>query len=191
MRGDTERQADIMLAVTPGSFVPAGHPIRRIKPIVDAALARLSPLFDSTYSTRGGPSIPPEHLLKASLLIALYPVCSEGQFCEGLRYGLLFKWFLDLNIADEPFDASTFSKKRERLLSKEVAVSPGKATLRYTIPMPQDSPIAGQDSEQLILPRAVLPTVRLGRPTRTVLRTFRWRVLIGGPSSLPGLPAKA
>ena len=55
MRGDTERQTDIMLAVTPGSFVPAGHPIRRIKPIVDAALARLSPLFDSTYSTRGRP----------------------------------------------------------------------------------------------------------------------------------------
>ncbi len=74
MRGDTERQADIMLAVTPGSFVPAGHPIHRIKPIVDAALARLSPLFDSMYSTRGRPSIPPEHLLKASLLIALYPV---------------------------------------------------------------------------------------------------------------------
>lgn len=121
MRGDAERQADIMLAVTPDDFVPADHPIRRIKPIVDAALVRLSPLFESMYSRRGRPSIPPEHLLKASLLIALYSVRSERQFCERLRYDLLFKWFLDLNIADEPFDASTFSKNRERLLGVDAA----------------------------------------------------------------------
>ena len=81
MRGDAERQANIMLAVTPDSFVPTDHPIRRIKPIVDAALKRLSPLFDSMYSERGRPSIPPEHLLKSSLLIALYSVRSERQFC--------------------------------------------------------------------------------------------------------------
>lgn len=121
MRGDTEHQANIMLAVTPDDFVPADHPIRRIKPIVDAALQRLSPLFDTMYSTRGRPSIPPEHLLKASLLIALYSVRSERQFCEQLRYNLLFKWFLDLNVDDEPFDASTFSKNRERLLEADVA----------------------------------------------------------------------
>ena len=121
MRGDAERQADIMLAVTPDEFVPADHPIRRIKPIVDAALVRLSPLFETMYSRRGRPSIPPEHLLKASLLIALYSVRSERQFCERLRYDLLFKWFLDLNIADEPFDASTFSKNRERLLEVDAA----------------------------------------------------------------------
>ena len=121
MRGDAERQANIMLAVTPDSFVPTDHPIRRIKPIVDAALKRLSPLFDSMYSERGRPSIPPEHLLKSSLLIALYSVRSERQFCEQLRYNLLFKWFLDLNVDEEPFDASTFSKNRERLLEADVA----------------------------------------------------------------------
>ncbi len=121
MRGDTEHQAHIMLAVTPDDFVPADHPIRRIKPIVDAALRRLSPLFDTMYSKRGRPSIPPEHLLKASLLIALYSVRSERQFCEQLRYNLLFKWFLDLNVSDEPFDASTFSKNRERLLEADVS----------------------------------------------------------------------
>ena len=121
MRGDAERQADIMLAVTPDSFVPDDHPIRRIKPIVDAALQQLSPLFDTMYSISGRPSIPPEHLLKASLLIALYSVRSERQFCERLRYDLLFKWFLDLNISDEPFDASTFSKNRERLLEVDAA----------------------------------------------------------------------
>ena len=121
MRGDAERQADIMLALTPDDFVPAEHPIRRIKPIVDAALQRLSPLFDTMYATRGRPSIPPEHLLKASLLIALFSVRSERQFCERLRYDLLFKWFLDLNVADEPFDASTFSKNRARLLEVDAA----------------------------------------------------------------------
>ena len=121
MRGDAERQADIMLALTPDDFVPADHPIRRIKPIVDAALQRLSPLFDTMYSRTGRPSIPPEHLLKASLLIALFSVRSERQFCERLGYDLLFKWFLDLNVADAPFDASTFSKNRERLLEVDAA----------------------------------------------------------------------
>ena len=121
MRGDAERQANIMLAVTPDSFIPDDHPIRRIKPIVDAALQQLSPLFDTMYSISGRPSIPPEHLLKASLLIALYSIRSERQFCERLRYDLLFEWFLDLNISDEPFDASTFSKNRERLLAADVA----------------------------------------------------------------------
>ena len=121
MRGDAERQANIMLAVTPDSFIPDDHPIRRIKPIVDSALQQLSGLFDTMYATSGRPSIPPEHLLKASLLIALYSIRSERQFCERLRYDLLFKWFLDLNISDEPFDASTFSKNRERLLAADVA----------------------------------------------------------------------
>ena len=121
MRGAAERQADMMLALTPDDFVPADHPIRRIKPIVDAALQRLSPLFETMYSRTGRPSIPPEHLLKASLLIALFSVRSERQFCERLGYALLFKWFLDLNVADAPFDASTFSKNRERLLEVDAA----------------------------------------------------------------------
>ena len=73
------------------------------------------------YARGGRPSIPPEHLLKASLLIALYSVRSERQFCERLGYDLLFKWFLDLNVADEPFDASTFSKNRARLLEVDAA----------------------------------------------------------------------
>ena len=117
----TSEWSTALLAVTPDSFIPDDHPIRRIKPIVDAALRRLSPLFDTMYSTEGRPSIPPEHLLKASLLIALYSIRSERQCCERLRYDLLFKWFLDLNISDEPFNATTFSKNRERLLAASVA----------------------------------------------------------------------
>ena len=89
MRGDAERQTNMLLAVTPDSFIPDDHPIPRIKPIVDSALQRLSPLFGTMYSKHGRPSIPPEHLLKASLLIALYSIRSERQFCERLRYELL------------------------------------------------------------------------------------------------------
>jgi transposase len=121
MRGDTTEQAEMLLALTPDQLVPSDHPIRRIKPIVDGVLARLSARFDVMYAERGRPSIPPEHLLKSLLLIALYSIRSERQFCERLRYDLLFKWFLDLNIADRGFDPSTFSKNRERLLAHEVA----------------------------------------------------------------------
>ena len=121
MRGDDDHQAEMLLALTPDQLVPADHPIRRIKPIAEVVLARLSPLFDEMYAERGRPSIPPEHLLKASLLIALFSVRSERQFCERLQYDLLFKWFLDLNVADPGFSPSTFSKNRERLLRHEVA----------------------------------------------------------------------
>jgi transposase len=123
MRGDRDQQAEIMLALTPDQLVPADHPIRRIKAIVEPVLTRLSPLFDAMYAERGRPSIPPEHLLKASLLIALFSVRSERQFCERLQYDLLFKWFLDLNVADPGFDPSTFSKNRERLLAHDVAAA--------------------------------------------------------------------
>ncbi len=107
--------------ITTDQLVPEGHPIREIKPIVDNALRELYPTFDRMYAETGRPSIPPEHLLKACLLIALYSVRSERQFCERLQYDLLFKWFLDLNIIDPAFDASTFSKNKDRLLEHEVA----------------------------------------------------------------------
>jgi transposase len=123
MRGDASRQAIMLVGVTPDQLVPADHPIRRIKSIVERALTHLSPTFAQMYADGGRPSIAPEHLLKASLLIALYSVRSERQFCERLRYDLLFKWFLDLNITDPAFGASTFAKNRQRLLEHEVAAA--------------------------------------------------------------------
>ena len=123
MRGMAARQVTMLLGVTPEELVPADHPIRRIKPIVEQALAHLSSTFARMYAADGRPSIPPEHLLKASLLIALYSVRSERQFCERLQYDLLFKWFLDLNITDPAFDASTFAKNRQRLLKHQVAAA--------------------------------------------------------------------
>lgn len=121
MRGKLDRQITMLSSLTPDQLVPQGHPIRHIKPIVDQALSELSPVFNRMYAEMGRPSIPPEHLLKACLLIALYSIRSERQFCERLQYDLLFKWFLDLNIMDPAFNASTFSKNKERLLEHRVA----------------------------------------------------------------------
>ena len=120
MRGETTHQAR-MLAITPEVLVPADHPIRSIKPLVDEALNELSPLFETIYARIGRPSIPPEHLLKGQLLMALFSIPSARRFCDQLSYNMLFKWFLDLNIDDPPFHASTFSKNQERLLTNDVA----------------------------------------------------------------------
>ena len=119
--GNAARQVEMLTAVTPDALIPQGHPIRRIKPMVDRALAQMSSTFDRMYAADGRPSIPPEHLLKACLLMALYSVRSERQFCERLEYDLLFKWFLDLNIMDHSFDHSVFAKNRSRLLEAEVS----------------------------------------------------------------------
>lgn len=121
MRGQAEKQVVMLSALTPDQLLPTDHPIREIKPIVDRALSDLSPVLSRMYAEVGRPSIPPEYLLKGCLLIALYSVRSERQFCERLQYDLLFKWFLDLNIMDPAFDASTFSKNRDRLLQHQIA----------------------------------------------------------------------
>jgi len=121
MRGKVENQSFMLCSLTPDQLIPQDHPIRRIKIIVDEALRELSPVFNRMYEDIGRPSIPPEHLLKASLLTILYSIRSERQFCERLQYDLLFKWFLDLNIMDTVFDASSFSKNRQRLLKHQVA----------------------------------------------------------------------
>ncbi len=121
MRGTTTRQVTMLSTLTTDSLIPPEHPIRRIKPVVEAVLADLEPEFDAMYARTGRQSVPPEQLLKATVLMALYSIRSERQFCERLRYDLLFKFFLDLNVDDEGFDHSTFSRNRERLLSHEVA----------------------------------------------------------------------
>jgi transposase len=103
------------------SRIPLTHPLRTIKRLADAALAELSPQFDDLYAQDGRPSIPPEQLLKAALLMSLYSVRSERLFCEELAYHLLFRWFLDLDLVEPSFDHSTFSKNRERLLRQRVS----------------------------------------------------------------------
>jgi transposase len=121
MRGRTERQASMLLGVTVEDFIPKDHPIRRIRALVDQVLAELSPQFSGMYSGIGRNSIPPEHLVKGKMLMALYSIRSERQFCERLQYDLLFKWFLGMNITDPSFDHSTFSKNQERLMKQGIA----------------------------------------------------------------------
>lgn len=107
--------------VSPERRVPADHPLRAVKRMADEILGGLSSTFDGMYSATGRPSIPPERLLKSQILMALYTVRSDRQFCEQLDYNLLFRWFLDMS-ADEPtFDASSFSRNRDRLLEHDVA----------------------------------------------------------------------
>jgi transposase len=101
--------------------VPLGHPVRAVRRLADEALDELSPLFDRMYAEVGRPSIPPERLLKASLLMALYSVRSERAFCERLEYDLLFRWFLGMDLVEPGFDHSTFSKNRGRLMAHKVA----------------------------------------------------------------------
>ncbi len=121
MRGEATGQLTMLSVVTPERRVPKDHPIRRIKAFADAELRRLSPVFDTMYAERGRPSIPPEVLLKSCLLIALYSVRSERQFCERLQYDLLFRFFLDLGLDGDAFDASSFAKNKTRLLEADVA----------------------------------------------------------------------
>jgi transposase len=121
MRGTDTKQASMLSLLTPEKRVPENHPLRAAKQMAEAALKELSPLFDAMYSTEGRASIPPERLLKASLLMAFYTVRSERLFCEQLDYNILFRWFLDMNMEEPSFDHSTFSKNRDRLIAHEVA----------------------------------------------------------------------
>jgi transposase len=121
MRGYDRPQSAMLTLVNPEQRVPANHPIRLIKELAEVALKELLPLFEQMYSEVGRPSIPPERLLKASLLMALYTVRSERMFCEQLDYNLLFRWFLDLNWDEPGFDHSSFSRNRVHLLAHGVA----------------------------------------------------------------------
>src|SRR5947207_7949571 len=121
MRGEATRQRVMLTLRGPEQCVPAEHPLRRIKQLADAALRSIEPVLEEMYSSIGRPSIPPERLLKASLLMALYSVRSERMLCEQLGYNLLFRYFLDLDLIEEPFDHSSFSRNRSRLLAHEVA----------------------------------------------------------------------
>src|SRR5215813_10493953 len=121
MRGRKKQQDTLFSLRTPGDRVPKDHPLRRVKDMADAALKALSPTFGKMYSERGRPSIPPERLLKATLLMAFYTVRSERLFCEQLDYNLLFRWFLDMGLDEPSFDHSSFTRNRARLLEHDVA----------------------------------------------------------------------
>ena len=121
MRGHKKQQETLFSLRTPEDRVPKDHPLRRVKDMADAALATLSGTFDKMYSGTGRPSIPPEQLLKACLLMAFHTIRSERLFCEQLDYNLMYRWFLDMGMEEASFDHSTFSQNRARLLEHDVA----------------------------------------------------------------------
>ena len=121
MRGEQEQQQVMMFVVCPEEMIPKDHPIRTIKKLADLELKRLSSVFDTMYSKEGRPSIPPERLLKAALLMALFSVRSERQVCEQLNYNFMFRWFLDMTVNEPVFNDSVFAKNKERLLKADVA----------------------------------------------------------------------
>lgn len=121
MRGDDEQQEAIFSYIGLEQRVPKDHPLRAIRQMMDAALRDLDGELAQLYARRGRPSIAPEKLLRAQLLQVLYSVRSERQLMEQLDYNLLFRWFVGLNIDDPVWDATVFSKNRERLIEGEVA----------------------------------------------------------------------
>jgi transposase len=121
MRGDDPRHESMFSYVTPEQRVRADHPLRPIRRMTDAALDRLSPRFTRLYSTTGRPSIPPEQLLRALLLQILYSIRSERLLVEELDYSVLYRWFVGLSMDDRIWDATTFTKNRDRLLQGDVA----------------------------------------------------------------------
>ena len=121
MRGRDRRQGAMWSYVSAEERVPADHPLRPIREMTDIVLKDLSRVFSEIYSKEGRPSIPPEQLLRALLLQVLYTVRSERLLMEQLNYNLLFRWFVGLGLDDRVWDASTFTKNRERLLEGKIA----------------------------------------------------------------------
>ena len=121
MRGHVDPQGSMFSYFSPESRVPAEHPLRAIKADAEAVLASLSGELDELYAEEGRPSIPPERLLKASLLIALYSVRADRMFCEMLDYNILFRWFLDMSLEERGLDQSNFSRLRTRLVKSDLA----------------------------------------------------------------------
>jgi transposase len=121
MRGIDHQQSDMFSYLSPEQRVRKDHPLRMVREMTDEILKSMSPLFDALYAEGGRPSIPPEKLLRAQLLQMLYSVRSERLLMEEIDYSILFRWFVGLNLDEDVWDATTFTKNRDRLLEGAVA----------------------------------------------------------------------
>src|SRR5258706_4215038 len=131
MRGSDRTTGWLFPSVDVEERIPAKHPLRLIRQIVNEVLTSLDAEFSGVYEPTGRDSIPPERLLRASLLQAFYSIRSERQLMEQSDYNLLFRWFVGLGIDDRVWDHSTFTKNRDRLLEADVAVKFLEAVLRH------------------------------------------------------------
>lgn len=121
MRGNQDFQGGMFSYISLEERVPATHPLRKLRAVVDALLATMNTEFEAVYARRGRPSVPPEMLLKALLLQILFSIRSERQLVESVNYNLLYRWFVGLNIEDKVWDHSTLSANRERLFNEDLA----------------------------------------------------------------------
>ena len=121
MRGEDRTSGALFSYVDIEARIPTKHPLRAMRRLTNAALSDLDGAFSALYEACGRPSIPPERLLRATLLQLLYSIRSERQLVERLEFDLLFRWLVGLSIDEKVFDASTFSKNRDRLLTQEIA----------------------------------------------------------------------
>ena len=121
MRGRDHQQSDMFSYLSPEQRVRKGHPLRAIRRMADQALSNMSKRFDDMYARIGRPSIPPEKLLRAQLIQMLYSVRSERLLMEEIEYSVLFRWFVGMNLDEPVWDATVFTKNRDRLLDGDVA----------------------------------------------------------------------
>ena len=120
MRGESDKQASLFSYVSLEARIPHHHPIRKVRAVVDKALAEMEPEFDGMYAVVGRPSIPPEQLIRALLLQVFFTIRSERQLIERLDYDLMFRWFVGLSMDDSVWNHSVFSKNRDRLMRHNV-----------------------------------------------------------------------
>ncbi len=120
MRGEYQEGGDLFSYVSLEQRIPKRHPIRKMRKLMDEALANLDPVFNEIYAESGRPSIPPERLIRASLLQVIYSIRSERQLMEQLNYNLMFRWFVGLSVDEPVWNPSTFSKNRDRLAQADV-----------------------------------------------------------------------
>jgi transposase len=121
VRGDDKQQSSMFSYVTMEQRIPGTHPMRRIRAMADGALETMDAVFDDLYSATGRPSIAPERLLRAQLLMILYSIRSERQLMEQIHFNILYRWFVGLEMDEAVWDAKVFSKNRERLISGEAS----------------------------------------------------------------------
>jgi transposase len=130
MRGHDEKQSEVFSYIPLEQRIPREHPLRQIRQLVDGGLKEMGTQFEALYARRGRPSIPPERLLRALLLQALYAIRSETQLMEQLNYNLLYRWFVGLNASDAVWDVTVFTKNRERLMEGQLSQRLLEAVLR-------------------------------------------------------------
>jgi len=141
MRGADRQSGKLFSYLSPESLLPQEHPLRAIRLLVNAALERLSPAFSRIYADSGRPSIPPEKLLRALLLQALFTVRSERQLMQQITYNMLFRWFVGLAMDAPVWDVTVFTKNRDRLLEGDIA----RGFLAAILADPQVTPLLSSE----------------------------------------------